>query len=119
MFLLSDRNETYENTLFWHLDVTKHCVFTGFVVTSSQKLCFSLGFAAFSHGFLRMSLVFFVFFAFSAFFAFSRARPWRRGGWRSARVGGFTKGFLLWRPYKAKLFIEITTDAWTGTKKAL
>ena len=84
MILLPDRYETYENTKFWHLDVTKHCVFTSFVVTICQKPCFSLVFAAFSHGFLGMSLVFFVFFAFFAFFAFSPARSWRREGWRSA-----------------------------------
>ena len=87
MILLSDRYETYENTRFWHLDVTKHCVFTGFVVTSCQKPCFSLVFAAFSHGFLRMSLVFFVFLHFLPFLHFRVFAPWRCVGPRAARGG--------------------------------
>ena len=64
MFWTPDTYETCEITVSRDVDEPKPCVFTGLVDRRPPKHWFSLGFAAFSHGFLRMSLAFFGFVAF-------------------------------------------------------
>ena len=66
-FCIHRRPQTCENTGFCNSDALKPCVFTGLGPPMGAKPKKTQVFAAFSHGFLRMSLAFFFLFFFAYF----------------------------------------------------
>ena len=66
-FCIYRRPQTCENTGFERIRITEPCVFTGLGPPMNAKPKKTQVFAAFSHGFLRMSLALSVFLHFSPF----------------------------------------------------